>query len=217
MHIIVVQGVLIVVQGVRHPGLVELRRKDVVWQRGVPARAWEEKSQAEQAKESHQLGLGSQRYSQLRWSIHLHLMAKIKTSHHRWRRRRRRRNAAKFIETKSADPPGMAWRYFQHCQIFNIVKDSVNIVNIFNIVNDPPGRHCARLGQQQGRWQGLEGDSKESQQQDGHSLPLAVGHHHFVCGVCDSCAMMILMMIIMSMKMMMMMLIIMAGYGWRWW
>ena len=97
--------------------------------------------------------------------------------------------------------------------IFNIVKDSVNIVNIFNIVKDPPGRHCARLGQQQGRWQGLEGGSKESQQQDGHSLPLAVGHHHFVCGVCDSCAMMILMMIIMSMKMMMMMLIIMAGYG----
>ena len=85
----------------------------------------------------------------------------------------------------------------------------------YNIVNDPAGRHCARLGQQQGRWQGLEGGSKESQQQDGHSLSLAVGHHHFVCGVCDSCAMMIiLMMIIMSMKMMMMMLVIMAGYGW---
>ena len=91
---------------------------------------------------------------------------------------------------------------------FNIVKDSVNIVN------DPAGRHCARLGQQQGRWQGLEGGSKESQQQDGHSLSLAVGHHHFVCGVCDSCAMMIiLMMKIMSMKMKMMMLIIMAGYA----
>ena len=96
---------------------------------------------------------------------------------------------------------------FNIVNIFNIVKDSVNIVN------DSPGRHCARLGQQQGRWQGLEGGSKEPQQQDGHSLPLAVGHHHFVCGVCDSCAMMILMMIIMSMKMMMMMLIIMAGYG----
>ena len=101
--------------------------------------------------------------------------------------------------------------------IFNIVKFSTlsnfQHCQIFNIVNDPPGRHCARLGQQQGRWQGLEGGSKESQQQDGNSLSLAVGHHHFVCGVCDSCAMMILMMIIMSMKMMMMMLIIMAGYG----
>ena len=100
--------------------------------------------------------------------------------------------------------------------IFNIVKDIFNIVkDSVNIVNDPAGRHCARLGQQQGRWQGLEGGSKEPQQQDGHSLSLAVGHHHFVCGVCDSCALMIiLMMIIMSMKMMMMMLVIMAGYGW---
>ena len=98
--------------------------------------------------------------------------------------------------------------------IFNIVKDIFNIVkDSVNIVNDPAGRHCARLGQQQGRWQGLEGGSKESQQQDGHSLSLAVGHHHFVCGVCDSCAMMILMLKIMSMKMMIMVLIIMTGYG----